>query len=670
MVDGVLVRPTRALLCWAGSSRDPESLHATTICQCQLFASAPMMPSASILLLICASDAVAVSTAASASTGIPTEWLQEYEDASRALGFGTHSWLPGPPAGNTGPYVTNAALPSIGNGFIGTQWLSPVLYISGLFSGSPSTASQPGGTAVHRAAVPSSASVSICDAVSIATALDFRYATVEQRVTPRAHPGVEVMHRAYAHRTRKDLLVVEFNVSGASASPSVELCDQAFEAMTQGKVPPGWSSPPEPDLTVAVSVSSQLPGAEVITAQLVHGDAETSNLTRVAICRDVVPRNISTGVTQLLASHVVGDNSSVASDLVAQACGLLAEARQDAMSGKLLASHRLAWEALWANGVQIGGSPALARMVNSTHYGYLVALRDDVDYSTGPGGLSTNGYNGHVFWDMDTWIFPGLNLFHPQLGDSHLRFRTRGMVGAAALALQHNQSGLMYPWEATPNGYTANNGGMAGSEPHVTGDVAVAFWNRWRATHDLHFLRTAAWPVIAGVADFWAHRLTCPPDTSQPCWIKCVSGPDEFHFCKDREVFTTALASPVFQIAVKTVKLLQIEGRAEQVKLWQSIEQRLSLDLMAPPQGKPLDHNITKCYDGYAGEAVMQPSVADVGYPLMWGGPGRAGEPLNQTQREIDLDFYWRRTSGFIAGMVWPSVSVRARARARVCVSE
>ena len=27
-------------------------------------------------------------------------------------------------------------------------------------------------------------------------------------------------------------------------------------------------------------------------------------------------------------------------------------------------------------------------------------------------------------------------------------------------------------------------------------------------------------------------------------------------------------------------------------------------------------------------------------------------------QREIDLDYYWRRTSGFIAGMVWPSVAI------------
>jgi hypothetical protein len=119
--------------------------------------------------------------------------------------------------------------------------------------------------------------------------------------------------------------------------------------------------------------------------------------------------------------------------------------------------------------------------------------------------------------------------------------------------------------------------------------------------------------------------------------------------CKDREVFTTALASTVFQIAVRTAKLLKVEGHGERIKLWESIAQRLSLDLIAPPQGHPWDPNITKCYDGYAGEAVMQPSVADVGYPLMFAGPGQAGEPLNKTQRKIDLDFYWRRTSGSLS---------------------
>jgi hypothetical protein len=125
----------------------------------------------------------------------------------------------------------------------------------------------------------------------------------------------------------------------------------------------------------------------------------------------------------------------------------------------------------------------------------------------------------------------------------------------------------------------------------------------------------------------------------------------------DPQVWTTALASTVFQIALQSAKILKLQPTAN-AKVWKEIEARLpAVALMAPPQGHSWDKNITKCYDGYAGEAVMQPAVADVGYPLMWAGPGQSGEPMDKVQRGTDLDFYWRRTSGFIAGMVWPSVS-------------
>lgn len=251
--------------------------------------------------------------------------------------------------------------------------------------------------------------------------------------------------------------------------------------------------------------------------------------------------------------------------------------------------------------------------------------------------------DGHVFWDADIWVFPTLNLFFPRLADSHLRFRQSGLAGAHAKAMYYKQAGIMFPWEATPAGHMAKPGGDEFAEPHVTGDVALAFWNRYRATANMTFLRQS-FPILEGVADFWAGRVNC---SSTRCRLLCLTGPDEFNSCKNDEAYTTALAQTVLTIALDATTILH--ETPPNVSLWQSVAARLSVNLMQPPGEGPSSPMVTQCYANYSGEAVMQPAVADVGYPLMW--------RVNATQREIDLDYYWRRTSGFIAGMVINAIS-------------
>jgi trehalose/maltose hydrolase-like predicted phosphorylase len=39
-------------------------------------------------------------------------------------------------------------------------------------------------------------------------------------------------------------------------------------------------------------------------------------------------------------------------------------------------------------------------------------------YGLSPMGLSGLGYNGHVFWDMDLWIYPAILALKPSLAKS------------------------------------------------------------------------------------------------------------------------------------------------------------------------------------------------------------------------------------------------------------
>ena len=45
-----------------------------------------------------------------------------------------------------------------------------------------------------------------------------------------------------------------------------------------------------------------------------------------------------------------------------------------------------------------------ARVGGASHARLTLACR----YSLSPGGLASNAYNGHTFWDCETWMYPSL----------------------------------------------------------------------------------------------------------------------------------------------------------------------------------------------------------------------------------------------------------------------
>ncbi|MFX4424042.1 hypothetical protein ABTA75_19400, partial [Acinetobacter baumannii] len=56
--------------------------------------------------------------------------------------------------------------------------------------------------------------------------------------------------------------------------------------------------------------------------------------------------------------------------------------------------------------------------------------REGSDMSPSPMGLSGLGYNGHVFWDTELWMYPALLVLHPEMAKSMVEYRFQ-RLGAA-----------------------------------------------------------------------------------------------------------------------------------------------------------------------------------------------------------------------------------------------
>ncbi|MEG0493651.1 MAG: hypothetical protein RR696_10655, partial [Clostridia bacterium] len=67
-------------------------------------------------------------------------------------------------------------------------------------------------------------------------------------------------------------------------------------------------------------------------------------------------------------------------------------------------------------------------------------------HSIGAKGLSGEGYKGHVFWDVESFLFPHYLYHDPDAAKRLLLYRIDRMEQAANNAKLHGYGGLMFPW--------------------------------------------------------------------------------------------------------------------------------------------------------------------------------------------------------------------------------
>jgi protein-glucosylgalactosylhydroxylysine glucosidase len=177
----------------------------------------------------------------------------------------------------------------------------------------------------------------------------------------------------------------------------------------------------------------------------------------------------------------------------------------------MVAQHIAAWHRLWESDILLQGNPSLQRTIHSMLFYLLSSVREDLDVSTAPMGLSSAGYYGHIFWDADTFMFPPLLILHPDLARPMEAFRSRTREPARKNAQANGFRGAMYPWEAGPDGSETTPrfaGQNAKYENHINGDVALAGWQYWLATGDRRWLQQDCWPMVRDTADFWVSRVS------------------------------------------------------------------------------------------------------------------------------------------------------------------
>jgi trehalose/maltose hydrolase-like predicted phosphorylase len=290
---------------------------------------------------------------------------------------------------------------------------------------------------------------------------------------------------------------------------------------------------------------------------------------------------------------------------------------------RLLLHHQQAWDSLWKSDIQIDGDVQTQQDVHSMLYHLYSFVREGTAYSPSPMGLSGLGYNGHVFWDAELWMYPALLVMHPELAKSMVEYRFQRLEAAKRNAFANGFKGAMFPWESAETGVEETPvWALSGPfEHHITADVAIAAWNYYLVTQDRQWLQQKGWPILQATADFWASRV----ERNGPgrYEVKNVVAADEWAENVDNNAFTNAAAKANLEYATQAAKILGIAANPD----WMNVASNIPILKM--------EDGVTKEHASYHGEGIKQADVNLLAYPLK--------QITDPTQIKKDLNYYESR---------------------------
>ncbi len=168
----------------------------------------------------------------------------------------------------------------------------------------------------------------------------------------------------------------------------------------------------------------------------------------------------------------------------------------------------------------------------------------------GAKGLTGDGYDGHTFWDTETFCLQVLSFVAPDAAADALRWRQSILPLAYERAEQLGLKGAAFPWR-TIRGHECSGYWPAGTAAfHINADIADAVRRHVAATGDVDFEREVGLELLVATARLW--RSLGHHDAKGEFRIDGVTGPDEYTAIVDNNVYTNLMAQLNLRVAADT----------------------------------------------------------------------------------------------------------------------
>jgi alpha,alpha-trehalose phosphorylase len=245
----------------------------------------------------------------------------------------------------------------------------------------------------------------------------------------------------------------------------------------------------------------------------------------------------------------------------------------------LLASQREYLDEFWDRAdVEVEGDAELQQAVRFGLFHTLQAGARGEQRAIAAKGLTGPGYDGHTFWDTESFVLPVLTFTVPRAAADALRWRHRTLELARERAKVLGLRGASFPWR-TIAGEECSSYWPAGTAAfHINADIANAALQYLGACPDEDFERDVAVELLVETARLW--RSLGHHDSAGRFRIDGVTGPDEYSAVADNNVYTNLMAQRNLAAAAELAernpeKARELEVDDEEAASWRDAAQAM-----------------------------------------------------------------------------------------------
>jgi alpha,alpha-trehalose phosphorylase len=264
--------------------------------------------------------------------------------------------------------------------------------------------------------------------------------------------------------------------------------------------------------------------------------------------------------------------------LRSQVEGALAEAIEHGWTSLATAQRRYL-DSFWSRSdVELKGDDEVQQGIRFAMFHVLQSAARAEQRAIPAKGLTGPGYDGHTFWDMETFVLPVLTYTAPECVADALRWRHSTLDLARARAHDLGLKGAAFPWRTIRGEECSGYWPASTAAFHVNADIADAVLRYVSATGDMRFEQGCGAELLIETARLWAsvgHH-----DRGGEFRIDGVTGPDEYSALADNNLYTNLMAQRNLNAAADAAArnpgvARRLKVTAAEVKAWRKAAARV-----------------------------------------------------------------------------------------------
>ena len=215
------------------------------------------------------------------------------------------------------------------------------------------------------------------------------------------------------------------------------------------------------------------------------------------------------------------------------------------------------WRSVWdASDILIEGDPEAQQGIRFCIFQLHQTCRGIMDGSNvGAKGLTGEAYNGHVFWDTETYCLPYYLFNNPVAAKSMLDFRHKTLPQALERARELDCAGACFPVATIDGSESCTLWQHASLQLQPTTAVAYAVVHYASVVGDPSFLHGSGVTLLVQICRFLASRAQVSPRGGYGYYG--VMGPDEFHMMVNNNCYTNYMARRTFLSTLEVLDEMQ-----------------------------------------------------------------------------------------------------------------